>query len=106
VRPLTTAGPLHIPHSVFLVTPVLAWWHTPCPVAPVDPAEVARVFFLNLSILGSTMGTVGELGQLARFLVTSGVRPPIDEQYPLVEARSAFHRMAQGELFGKLVFDV
>jgi NADPH:quinone reductase-like Zn-dependent oxidoreductase len=70
------------------------------------PAELARVFFLNLSILGSTMGTVGELSQLARFLVTSGVRPPIDEQYPLAEARSAFQRMAQGELFGKLVFDV
>ncbi len=34
---------LWIPVSDFLVTPVLAWWHSPHPVRPMDPAEVARV---------------------------------------------------------------
>ncbi len=38
-----TMPPLWIPVSNFLVTPVLAWWRAPHPVAPVDPAEVASV---------------------------------------------------------------
>ena len=33
---------LFIPRSGFVVTPVLAWWHSPHPVAAVDPAEVRR----------------------------------------------------------------
>jgi 8-oxo-dGTP pyrophosphatase MutT (NUDIX family) len=35
--------PLWIPVSGFVVTPVLAWWHSPHPVAPVDPREVELV---------------------------------------------------------------
>jgi 8-oxo-dGTP pyrophosphatase MutT (NUDIX family) len=35
--------PLWIPVSNFVVTPVLAWWHTPHPVAAMDPREVAGV---------------------------------------------------------------
>ncbi|MEY9875690.1 8-oxo-dGTP pyrophosphatase MutT (NUDIX family) [Streptacidiphilus sp. MAP12-33] len=35
---------LYIPVSDFVVTPVLGWWHTPTPVAPVDEGEVADVF--------------------------------------------------------------
>lgn len=40
---VATLPPLWIPVSDYLVTPVLAWWHAPHPVAPMDPAEVARV---------------------------------------------------------------
>jgi 8-oxo-dGTP pyrophosphatase MutT (NUDIX family) len=43
VAVLTCAHPLYLPPSNFLVTPVLAWWHTPCPVAPVDAAETSSV---------------------------------------------------------------
>jgi 8-oxo-dGTP pyrophosphatase MutT (NUDIX family) len=43
VRILATAPDLYVPPSNFLVTPVLAWWERPSPVAPGDPAEVARV---------------------------------------------------------------
>jgi 8-oxo-dGTP pyrophosphatase MutT (NUDIX family) len=42
---------LWIPVSDFLVTPVLAWWHSPHPVRPVDAAEVARVERLPVSEL-------------------------------------------------------
>jgi 8-oxo-dGTP pyrophosphatase MutT (NUDIX family) len=38
------SGPqLYLPPSNFLVTPVIAWWRQPSPVAPGDPAEVRRV---------------------------------------------------------------
>jgi 8-oxo-dGTP pyrophosphatase MutT (NUDIX family) len=40
---LTALPPLYLPPSGFLITPVLAWWHTPHEVGVLDPAEVARV---------------------------------------------------------------
>ncbi|MET7401607.1 CoA pyrophosphatase [Dactylosporangium sp. NPDC005572] len=43
VEVVATLPTLWIPVSNFLVTPVLAWWRTPHPVGPADPAEVARV---------------------------------------------------------------
>jgi len=42
---------LYIPVSGFVVTPVLGWWRSPSPVAPVDPAETARVFTVPVSEL-------------------------------------------------------
>lgn len=68
------------------------------------PAELQRVFFLQLSVIGSTMGTRDELARLARLCETSGVRPRIDRVLPLSEAREGFAAMASGELFGKIVF--
>ncbi|WP_170191907.1 NUDIX hydrolase [Saccharothrix syringae] len=43
VRPLATLPELYVPVSGFVVTPVLAHWARPSPVAPVDPAETAAV---------------------------------------------------------------
>jgi NADPH:quinone reductase-like Zn-dependent oxidoreductase len=68
------------------------------------PAELSRVFFLQLRVIGSTMGTRDELVRLARFLVETRLRPEIDEVMPLSEARRGFEAMEAGELFGKVVF--
>ncbi|MFC4050704.1 zinc-binding dehydrogenase [Actinomadura syzygii] len=70
----------------------------------VPPADLNRVFFLQLQVVGSTMGTRGQLERLARFLVKTGVRPQIDRTLPLSEARAGFAAMAEGDLFGKIVF--
>ena len=70
-------------------------------VAPA--AELNRVFFQQLNVLGSTMGTRAELEALLRFMVASGVRPVIDSTYQLGDARAAFERLASGEQFGKIV---
>jgi NADPH:quinone reductase-like Zn-dependent oxidoreductase len=70
-----------------------------------DPsADLNRVFFLQLRVVGSTMGTRDELQRLLQFCETTGVRPVIDSVMPLEEARDGFARMAGGELFGKVVF--
>jgi len=70
-----------------------------------DPgAELSRVFFLQLSVIGSTMGTRDELEQLVRFCAVTGVRPVIERTMPLRECRPGFEAMAAGELFGKIVF--
>ena len=68
------------------------------------PAELSRVFFLQLEVLGSTMGTRDELARLTRFLVETGARPVIDRVLPLTEAREGIAAMASGDLFGKVVF--
>lgn len=70
---------------------------------PNPPADLARVFFLQLSVVGSTMGTLDELRRLIDFCDATGVRPLIDQEVPMPEARSAFEAMQAGDLFGKVV---
>ncbi|NRQ37463.1 zinc-binding dehydrogenase [Nonomuraea sp. NN258] len=70
----------------------------------VPPADLNRVFFLQLSVVGSTMGTRDQLQRLAVFLEQTGLRPVIDRTLPLTEARDGFAAMAEGEIFGKIVF--
>jgi D-arabinose 1-dehydrogenase-like Zn-dependent alcohol dehydrogenase len=57
-----------------------------------------------LSVVGSTMGTRAELAALAELLDVSGVRPVIDRVLPMEQARDGFAAMADGDLFGKVVF--
>jgi NADPH:quinone reductase-like Zn-dependent oxidoreductase len=68
------------------------------------PADLNRVFFLQLSVVGSTMGTRDELERLAVFLEQTGVRPKIDRIMPLQQAKDGFAAMIAGDLFGKVVF--
>ncbi len=68
--------------------------------------ELNRVFFLQLRVVGSTMGTRDELAALLRFCEVSGVRPVLDRTLPLSEAREGFAAMARGDIFGKIVFTV
>ncbi|MGP8001313.1 MAG: zinc-binding dehydrogenase [Streptosporangiaceae bacterium] len=72
----------------------------------VPPADLNRVFFLQLSVVGSTMGTRAQLGRLTHFLEQTGLRPKIDRVLPLTEARDGFAAMISGDLFGKVVFTV
>jgi NADPH:quinone reductase-like Zn-dependent oxidoreductase len=72
----------------------------------VPPADLNRVFFLQLSVVGSTMGTRDELERLAVFLEQTGVRPKIDRIMPLDQAKDGFAAMIAGDLFGKVVFTV
>ena len=65
--------------------------------------ELPRVFFTQVDILGSTMGTRAELASLLAFLVGSGVRPVIDSTFALADAPAAFARLLDDELFGKVV---
>ncbi|MGX1881207.1 zinc-binding dehydrogenase [Streptomyces sp. NPDC055287] len=66
-------------------------------------AELNRIFFLELKVVGSTMGSKDELEDLLSFCATTGVRPVVDEVLPLDRAREGFERMAGGDLFGKIV---
>jgi len=72
--------------------------------ADVPNAELTRVFFLQLRVVGSTMGTRQELAALTELLDVSGVRPVIDRVLPMEQARDGFAAMNDGDLFGKVVF--
>lgn len=67
------------------------------------PADLNRVFFLQLSIVGSTMGSREDFVELLELLERTGVRPVIDRVLPLERAHEAFEAMATGHLRGKLV---
>ncbi|MBO0655010.1 zinc-binding dehydrogenase [Streptomyces triculaminicus] len=69
-------------------------------------AELTRIFFLELNVVGATMGTKDELADLLDFCVTTGVRPVIDTVLPLDRAREGFEKMSSGDLFGKVVLTV
>lgn len=68
-------------------------------------AELTKIFFRPLRVIGSTMGTRDELAALVRMLVATGLRPVIDRVLPLAEARSAFAAMIDGDVFGKIILE-
>jgi NADPH:quinone reductase-like Zn-dependent oxidoreductase len=70
-----------------------------------SPAELRRIFFLQLSVVGSTMGTRDELERLIRFCIDKQVRPAIQTTLPLERAREGFEAMLDGEVFGKIVLE-
>jgi NADPH:quinone reductase-like Zn-dependent oxidoreductase len=67
------------------------------------PADLARVFWRQISILGSSMGTLPEFIRLLRFVESAKIQPPVDATYRLADIKSAFARMVAGEQSGKLV---
>ncbi len=67
-------------------------------------AELNRVFFTQLSVVGSTMGTKSELESLIQMCTVTGIRPQIDVELPLTEAHVGFARMLEGRTNGKIVF--
>jgi NADPH:quinone reductase-like Zn-dependent oxidoreductase len=70
----------------------------------VDDAELTRIFFLQLQVIGSTMGTRDELASLVSLLDATGTKPLIDRELPMADAREGFAAMADGDVFGKIVF--
>jgi len=73
---------------------------------PNPPADLSRVFFLQLQVVGSTMGTKAELQDLIGFLVSTGLRPHIDRVLPLSSVAEGLAAMASGDLVGKIVVEI
>ncbi|MGI8667396.1 MAG: zinc-binding dehydrogenase [Jatrophihabitans sp.] len=69
------------------------------------PAELNRIFFLQLQVVGSTMGTRQELGELMKLLISTGLRPRIDRRLPLEQVGDGLTAMESGELIGKIVIE-
>ncbi|UNZ17358.1 zinc-binding dehydrogenase [Streptomyces sp. 891-h] len=104
---LETVGAATWSHSVKSLRPGGALVISGATSGPNPPAaELNRIFFLELKVIGSTMGTKEELAGLLNFCGAKGVRPVIDSVLPLDRAREGFAKMAEGDLFGKVVLTV
>jgi NADPH:quinone reductase-like Zn-dependent oxidoreductase len=71
---------------------------------PNPGAELQRLFFLQLRVIGSTMGTRDELADLLRFCEQTGTRPQIGTELPMEQAGNGFAQMLAGDTAGKIVF--
>ena len=69
-------------------------------------AELTKIYFRQLRVVGSTMGNRSELERLARFVPDRGIEPVVDSVHPLADARDGFARIVDGEVFGKVVITV
>lgn len=71
-----------------------------------DPAaELNRVFFKELEIVGSTMGTLEDLHNLVSMIDVSGIRPRIDKTFSLAEVGEGLRALAEGDVLGKIVIN-
>lgn len=68
--------------------------------------DIRRIFWNHLKIFGSTMGSRGEFRQLLGFMQVNGVRPIIDQLFPLKDAAAAQRRLEEGKQFGKVVLQI
>ncbi|MCX6406836.1 MAG: zinc-binding dehydrogenase [Propionibacteriales bacterium] len=66
-------------------------------------AELTRIFFQQMRVHGSTMGTRDELHALAQFMDVTGTRPLIDSEIPMADAAQGLQRVVDGDVFGKIV---
>jgi NADPH:quinone reductase-like Zn-dependent oxidoreductase len=100
---METVGEATWAHSLRAVRPGGTIVVSGATTGPNPPAELGRVFFREVSVIGTTMGTRADLTSLLSFLVTTGVRPAIDSTLPLERAADGFARLAAGEMTGKIV---
>jgi zinc-binding alcohol dehydrogenase/oxidoreductase len=73
---------------------------------PNPPAQLHRVWWKQLTIYGSTMGTRDDFAGVLELVASGRARPVIDEVFPLEEARAAHERMERAEQFGKIVLRI
>ena len=73
---------------------------------PNPPAALHRVWWKQLAILGSTMGTREDFRGAYELIASGKARPVVDEVFPLAEARAAHERMERGEQLGKIVLRI
>jgi NADPH:quinone reductase-like Zn-dependent oxidoreductase len=70
---------------------------------PNPPAQLNRIFWRQLTVAGSSMGTREELRRVVELCATGRLTPLIDSARPLADAPAAFAELASGERRGKLV---
>jgi NADPH:quinone reductase-like Zn-dependent oxidoreductase len=73
---------------------------------PNPPAALHRVWWKQLTILGSTMGTKADFEGAYELVASGRARPVVDEVVPLEEIRAAHARLEAGEQLGKIVLSI
>ena len=69
-------------------------------------AELTRVFFQDIRVQGNTMGSREDFARLLRFVEHADLHPVIDSTFALADARRAFAKVIDGDVFGKMVLHI
>ena len=73
---------------------------------PAKQIEVRRIFWKQLNIFGSTMGTPCEFAAMLQLFGNKGLRPAVDQVFPLAEVQAAHRRIDGAGHFGKIVLSI
>ncbi len=73
---------------------------------PNPPAALHRIWWKQLSVLGSTMGTRADFEAVYELVESGRVKPIVDEVFPLSEAAAAHERMESGDQLGKIILRI
>ena len=68
--------------------------------------EARRIFWKQLNILGSTMGSPADFAAMIAYINQHALRPVIDKVFHLAEGEAAFRRMENAQQCGKIVLRV
>ena len=80
---------------------VVFWGGTDGPISDIIPRNI---YWKNISVLGTTMGTMEEFKQMITFSEANNIKPVVDKIFPSLEqTQEAFEYMAEGKQFGKIV---
>ena len=72
---------------------------------PEAKVDIRFLFSRQLSLLGSYMGTMGDLHAVLAHVFSGRLKPVVDKSFPLREARAAHERMEKSEQFGKIILN-
>lgn len=102
---IETVGAATFDHSLKSAAPMARIVVAGATSGHLPPVNLRRVFAMQLEILGTSMGTPGELTELLAFCAEHEVRPVVDSVVPFSRVADAFARLHSGEVFGKVVVD-
>src|SRR5665647_881655 len=103
---LETVGAATWSHSVRSVRPGGTIVVAGATSGDASPAELQHIFFLEISVVGATMGSKDDLERLLALMGRTGLRPLVDATFHLARARAGLARLARGSQFGKIVLEV
>jgi zinc-binding alcohol dehydrogenase/oxidoreductase len=73
---------------------------------PNPPAQLHRIWWKQLTVLGSTMGTRADFAGAYDLVARGAAKPVVDRVFPLSEAAAAHEHLESGKQFGKVVFEI
>lgn len=76
-----------------------------CTTGPDATTDLARIFWNQLRILGSTMGSNDEFKEVVALFNAGALKPVVDKVFKPEECTQAYERLEAGEQFGKIVID-
>lgn len=68
--------------------------------------NIRRLFWNQLAVIGSTMGSVSDVSDMLRMVAGAQMRPIVDRTYSLDDARAALEHLESGDHFGKVVLSI